>query len=145
MTDGESCVKHEREHERRKRRQQSHETNVRNHPLSVQNLESMAKTSNAPNSSEDEVAVLENARLDIDSFAVELPQEPAAAAAVGNHRGVVGTIVFLKKSAMVWFGWGDLQKGAADASTSTAKNASVGSGKKQPTNQLNFIDLVVIL
>ena len=78
MTDGQSCVKRERkrEHERggNKATKQTF-AKVRNHPLSVQNLESMAKTSNAPNSSEDEVAVMENARLDIDSFAVELPQE----------------------------------------------------------------------
>jgi hypothetical protein len=55
-------------------------------------------------------------RLDTVSFAVSLPSsvwsawdEPETARSLpGDERGIVGTIVFLKKSVMIWFGWGQL-------------------------------------
>jgi hypothetical protein len=80
-------------------------------------------------------------RLDTVSFAVSLPaavwsswDEPETTRSLpGDERGIVGTIVFMKKSVMIWFGWGQLvpeeTDGAATATDTTPNiTRSVGRG-----------------
>jgi hypothetical protein len=82
-------------------------------------------------------------RLDTVSFAVSLPaavwsawDEPETTRSLpGDERGIVGTIIFMKKSAMIWFGWGQLvpvPDGTTAATTADATptnmTRSVGQG-----------------
>lgn len=81
-------------------------------------------------------------RLDTVSFAVSLPasvwstwNEPETTRSLpGDERGIVGTIVFMKKSVMIWFGWGQLVPdtatipGAADGTIPANMTRSVGRG-----------------
>lgn len=64
------------------------------------------------------------------SFAVALPQSifedrpPAHAAALGDDKGIVGTITLFPNASMVWFGWGSV----LTAATTTTDEAVDGSG-----------------
>ena len=79
-------------------------------------------------------------RMEISSFAVELPStilqgldEPDISNSIRlGDKGMVGTIVYLKKSVMIWFGWGQLELGrrsnnAADDSTSSDSPTTTGT------------------
>jgi hypothetical protein len=91
-------------------------------------------------------------RLNTISFAVALPaavwsswDEPETTRSLslpGDERGIVGTIVFIQKSVMIWFGWGQLvplpdgMDSNTDATTSTdaiptSMTRSVGQGTLQ--------------
>jgi hypothetical protein len=95
------------------------------------NRSTMAET-NDPSS----LVVPEDPRTEILSFAVALPaesmrglDEPSVRTGVelmGGH-GVVGTIVVLKKSIMIWLGWGNLQQGTGSATT-VNQSRLVGGG-----------------
>jgi hypothetical protein len=71
-------------------------------------------------------------RLDTVSFAVYTGWDEPDTALPVDDKGIVGTIVFLKNSVMVWFGWGQLQPAANVAvsagSDTTATTRSVGQG-----------------
>jgi hypothetical protein len=81
-------------------------------------------------------------RLDTVSFAVSLPaavwsswDEPETTRSLpGDERGIVGTIIFMKKSVMIWFGWGQLvpvseeTDGAATTDATPDMTRSVGRG-----------------
>jgi hypothetical protein len=80
-------------------------------------------------------------RLDTISFAVSLPaavfssqNEPETTRSLpGDERGIVGTIVFMKKSVMIWFGWGQLVPEETDGAATTTDatpnmTRSVGRG-----------------
>uniref|UniRef100_A0A7S0AS94 Uncharacterized protein n=1 Tax=Minutocellus polymorphus TaxID=265543 RepID=A0A7S0AS94_9STRA len=89
-----------------------------------------------------------SSHLDVITFCVDPSAVPEgavaggmAAAGTGGKKGVVGTITLLAggRSAMVWFGWGDLVPSSSDgdgAATSQTEDASstarvVGSGVPQ--------------
>jgi hypothetical protein len=78
-------------------------------------------------------------RLDTVSFAVSLPaaiwsswDEPETTRSLpGDKRGIVGTIVFMKKSVMIWFGWGQLvpvPEAVDGTAIPTCMTQSVGRG-----------------
>jgi hypothetical protein len=98
-------------------------------------MEPNSTTTTAAAAAAELVQVSDHARIETVAFAVPLPDtiyqgwdEPAVALAARlshESKGIVGTIVFMKKSAMVWFGWGELQPVASAEKPSTG---SVGQG-----------------
>lgn len=89
-------------------------------------------------------------RMEILSFAVALPpsivqgwDEPpidddsnsGILGLIGSNQGIVGTIVLLKTSVMIWFGWGQLETKQQDAAVASEKgmehtrSRSIGAGR----------------
>jgi hypothetical protein len=67
------------------------------------------------------------------NFAVEIPQELMALPDLNlTQNGVVGTITFLKNSAMVWIGWGALVDAHADADADVDVDSKRISGSGAP-------------
>lgn len=94
-----------------------------------------ANTSSSNCSSSSSVQQVAPPRLDTISFAVSLPaavwsswDEPETTRSLpGDERGIVGTIVFMKKSVMIWFGWGQLVPEVAGTTTTTTTDDTAGA------------------
>ena len=101
-----------------------------------------AASSAASTTDNDDVQILDQPGIRCVPFAVELSSstiqgfdEPESStrkvsALVGNN-GVVGTILFLNNSIIVWVGWGKVDTTSTSSSTTTsiaAANAVIGSG-----------------
>jgi hypothetical protein len=83
--------------------------------------------------SNDNVTVMNDPQIPVISFAVALPSsalqnvdDPASKNNLVGNNGIVGTIIVLQNSVMVWVGWGELDMNPSD---DASEEHEFGSGR----------------